>query len=236
MDHILFVLIGFLGSFASAVFGFGTALLVLGIGSQILPVKDAIALATVLFTASTVTKSAIFARFIDWKMVAVMTLASLPFAYLGAQLLSVLPGDLIKKMLGGMILAYLVIRVSGLLPAFRVGRAGLLGGSALYGFVSGLLGSGNLVKVILFREMNITKEAFVGAMAATSIMANLAKLVSYWQTGLLRGDMVWPGLALVICAVVTSLIGRRILRKMNAGVFETGVQVVSVLAALALLL
>lgn len=236
MDDILFVLIGFVGSFASAVFGFGTALLVLGVGSHVLPVKDAIALATVLFAASTVTKSLLFGRYIDWNLVGIMTLASLPFAYLGAELLSVLPGDLIKRMLGVMILIYLGVRLSGVLPAFRVGRGGLLAGSALYGFVSGLLGSGNLVKVILFREMNITKEAFVGAMAATSVMANVAKLGSYWHSGLLRVDMAWPAFGLVICAIVTSLIGRRILRHMNAGVFETGVQVVLVLAAVALLI
>ncbi len=235
MDYVVFVIIGVLGSLASAVFGFGTALLVLAIGSHVIPVKEAIALATVLFTASTVAKSALFARHIDWKVVAVMALACLPFAYLGAQLLAIVPADHIKRLLGAMVLAYLALGLANALPAWRIGMTGLVAGSALYGFVSGLLGSGNLIKVIMFREMKITKEAFVGAMAATSVMSNLAKLTSYFETGLLGAHVAWPALALAVGAVIAAVIGRAVLTTLDGKTFETGVQVLLGAAAVALL-
>jgi uncharacterized membrane protein YfcA len=235
MDHTLFVLIGLIGALASAVFGFGTALLVLAIGSHVLPVKETIALATVLFTASTVTKTFLFARHVDWKVVAIMAVACLPFAYLGAELLAVAPAEAIKRLLGAMVLIYLGLSLTNRLPRIRIGTGGLIAGSALYGFVSGLLGSGNLIKVIVFREMNITKEAFVGAMAATSVMSNAAKLTSYTRTGILTADMAVPALALCASAVIAAFAGRMILKKIAVGTFETGVQVLLGAAAIMLL-
>ncbi|MGI9426506.1 MAG: sulfite exporter TauE/SafE family protein [Hyphomicrobiaceae bacterium] len=236
MDYALFVLVGLAGSLASAVFGFGTALLVLAIGSHVLPVKETIALATVLFTASTVTKTLLFGRHIDWKVVAIMAVACLPFSYLGAQLLAAVPADHIKRLLGVMVLAYMVLSLSRLLPAIKIGTAGVIVGSALYGFVSGLLGSGNLIKVIMFREMRMTGEAFVGAMAATSVMSNIAKLGAYSQTGLLHCGLVWPALALALSAIGAAFVGRAILRKIDGRTFETGVQVLLGAAAAALLI
>lgn len=235
MDYALFVAIGLAGSLASAVFGFGTALLVVAVGSHVIPVKEAIALGTVLFAASTITKTALFGRHINWRVVSVMAIGCLPFAYLGAQLLAIAPAGTIKVALGLMVLAYLALSLTKRLPSLKIGFVGLAVGSALYGFVSGLLGSGNLIKVILFREMKITKEAFVGAMAATSIISNLAKLTSYIRNDLLTADMAGPATILAMGAVVTAVLGRLVLRKLKVRQFEIGVQILLGVAAAALL-
>lgn len=235
MDQIAFILIAFVASFASAIFGFGSALLVLAFGSLILPVKETITLATVLFTASTVTKSLLFRDHIDWKMVAVMSFACLPFAYLGAQLLAVASAEFVKPMLGVMVLIYLGLTATKRFPSISIGMPGLFAWSALYGFVSGFLGSGNMIKVMLFREMKITKEAFVGAMAATAVLSNIVKLTSYIRSGLLTVDMAWAALALVLVSVAVALIGRLFLKKLSAKAFQTGVQVLLGIAAIALL-
>nr|WP_319513744.1 sulfite exporter TauE/SafE family protein [uncultured Cohaesibacter sp.] len=231
----LFVVVGFLSALASAVFGFGTAVFLLAIGSHLLDVKDTIVLATVLFAASTITKSILYGRHIDWRIVGVMALSCLPFSYGGSLLLVLLPGELVKQLLGAMVLCYVFLKHIGRLPAFRIGWGGLIVGSALYGFVSGLVGSGNLIKVILFREMQISRQAFVGAMAATSVLSNLAKLSGYWQSGLMTMQMAGPAAALIVAAVVAALLGRFMLTRISAHWFEAGLQILMVIAALALL-
>jgi len=107
-----------------------------------------------------------------------MSLASLPFAYIGAALLNSVPADTLRKLLGGMILSYLLVSRFKASFGWKPNTLMLVTGSAAYGFISGLLGSGNLVKVVLFRELSLSKEAFVGAMAATSVVANAAKLAA----------------------------------------------------------
>jgi uncharacterized membrane protein YfcA len=235
IEYLLFVLLGFSASIISAVFGFGTALIVLAVGSHILPIKEAIALGTVLFFASTTFKSLLFSKHIEWRVAGIMAFTSLPFAYLGASLLADLPAGVLKRLLGAMILLYLVMSRFKLFPKFKIGTAGLIGGSAVYGFVSGLLGSGNLIKAIIFREMNITKEAFVGAMAATSVLSNTAKITAYTQSDLLHSGHALPVMGLVIGAIVAALVGQRILRNISVGGFEVGMQAVLAISAVALM-
>ena len=235
VDYVIFVLLGFFASIISAVFGFGTALVVLALGSHVLPIKETIALATVLFAATTISKSVLFTKHIDWKVVAIMSLASLPFAYLGATLLVHVPAQLLKRLVGIMVLTYVAMTYFKLFPKIRIATAGLIFGSAAYGFLSGLLGSGNLIKAILFKEMNITKEAFVGAMAATSVLANLAKLTAYTKAGLITMNLLWPITGLIIAGASASLLGRSILKGISVNQFERCVQAVLVISALGLL-
>lgn len=236
MEYVLFVLIGFVSALVSAVFGFGTALLVISVGAHVLPVKEAIVLGSVLFAASTVTKTIVYRQHIDWKVVGVIAVACVPFSYVGSLALSVVAADGVQRAFGAMVLLYVLLTNTNLMPRFRVKTPGLMAGSAIYGFVSGFLGSGNLIKVIMFREMAITKEAFVGAMAATAVMSNLVKLMGYWQGQLLWLDMIYPALGLTVSAVVSVFLGKFVLRKISPQVFETGVKVILCVAAAALLL
>jgi len=220
----------------SAVFGIGTALIVLALGSYILPVKETIALATVLFTASTISKSVLYSKQIDWKLVCMMSVASLPFAYWGATLMTDVPGEILRKLLGAMLLLYVGMSAFKLLPKVNIGTPGLLAGSAAYGFLSGLLGSGNLIKAILFREMNITKEAFVGAMAATSVVANIVKIIAYTDAGLLNAKLKLPAMGLAIAAVSAVAVGRCLLGGIGNSQFSIGLQIILGISAIGLLL
>ena len=235
IEYVVFVLLGFFASIISAVFGFGTALVVLALGSHVLPIKETIALATVLFAVTTISKTVLFTKHIDWRVVATMPIASLPFAYLGAMLLTHVPAQLLKRLLGIMVLIYIVMTYYKLFPKVRIGTLGLIFSSASYGFLSGLLGSGNLIKAILFKEIKLTKEAFVGAMAATSVLSNLAKLTAYTKSGLLTTNLLWPVLGLVISGTMAVFLGRYILRDITVTQFERSVQVVLAVSTIGLL-
>lgn len=223
MDYAVFVGIALISSIVSAVFGLGTALLVIAVGSHILPIKEAIALATILFTAETCTRTFLYRAHIDWRLTGLMTAFSVPFAYLGASALAVAPVDLLKTSLGSMILLYVVMAFSGWRPKVEMGRTALILGSAGYGFVSGLLGTGNVIKAVVFDHMGLRKEAFVGVMAATSVLANFTKIGSYVADGLIDERHFLPGVGLVFCIVAVTLLGRVLLKRVTPEHFRTGV-------------
>ncbi len=228
-------MLGFIASLVSSVFGFGSAILVLAIAPHFLPIGEAIALAAVLFGASTLVKSLLFRQHLDWRVVGIMAIASIPFAYLGGRILPALDPELARRLLGLMILTYLLIRLVPL-PSVRIGTAGLMIGSALYGFLSGLLGTGSVIKVVIFREMNISREAFVGAMAATSVLASGAKILAYIQAGLLDRALLWPSAGLIVAATAAALIGRRFLGRISLAHFDWGVRALLAVAAIAMVL
>lgn len=210
-------------------------MVVLAIGPHLIPVGEAIALAAVLFGASTLTKTIMFHKHMDWKVVGIMAIASVPFAYLGGTLLSQMDPALTRRLLGLMILSYLSLSYIKP-PSIRMGLGGIALGSAAYGFLSGLLGSGSVIKVVMLRELKITREAFVGAMAATSVLASGAKIAAYYQAGLLSMQLWIPIVGLSIAAVTAALIGRFYLRKITADGFDLGVRVLLAFAAIALII
>jgi uncharacterized membrane protein YfcA len=236
MEFLPFIVLGFFASAIAGVFGFGSAMIMLAFGPYLVGAEQAVALSAVLFGASTLTKSLLFRQHMHWRIVLIMAVASVPFAYLGGLLMPALPAGVLPRLLGAMILFYLATTRFNFLPRFRIGTPGLVAGAAAYGLTSGLIGSGNVIKVVMFREMNISRESFVGAMAATSVLASLAKASAYWQSGLLNPELAWPMAGLVAVAVVAALLGRGALRKMSAGWFDTGIQLLLLVAAVGLLL
>ena len=235
-DHVCFILLGFLATLVSAVFGLGTALITLSLGPWILPVKSVIALSAVLFAAATLTKSILFHHVIPWRAIIGVSLVSLPFAWLGGLCVGALPADLLRRLLGLMVLGSLAVSRFRVGPRARPHRWLLGVGAAIYGFVSGLLGSGNLVKAILLRPMALGQAGFVGTMAATSVLANGGKLAAYAQAGLLPATH-WPTmLGLVAAALLAAIIGKACLHRLAIHWFEAGLRSVIALSALLLLL
>jgi len=125
--------------------------------------------------------------------------------------------------MGIMVQSYLLLITFNWMPKFKIGLPGIVLGSTEYGFISGLLSSGNIIKAILFREMNISKQAFVGAMAATSVLANVVKLDAYEQSNLINMALLRPMVSLAIFAVIAVLAGRYLLHKVSKEDFTVGI-------------
>lgn len=233
--YLIFIAVSLGASIVSAVFGFGTAMFVLAAGSLILPVKECIALATILFTGNTLMKSGLYWREINWRLTAIMSLVSLPFAFIGAQIMAVAPVDLLQTLLAVLTLIYVALHLRGPMPHVALSRPLVYGASGLYGFFSGLIGTGNLIKAIFLQRAGFEKQAFVGVMAATSVLANLGKLVSYSHSGILQPGHWKPGLALVAISILSTIAGRSLLRRLSSAHFQRGVLCLLIVLAVALI-
>lgn len=276
MMYALFVLLAFVSSLLSGIFGFGSAMIVLALGPYFLPGHEVVALSAVLFAASTITKTIAFRAHLHWPLVMTITLGSLPFAYVGGLMLPLLSQDMLQRCLGLLILTHVLLTHTKLWlpgrfltsyflpsnqdrhrrittdgpgaaatsdtpqpikqPARQPGQAYLIAIAASYGFTSGLVGSGSVIKALFFRRLELGKEAFVGTMAATSVVATIGKIGAYSQTGLLHGGLLTPMLALTIVAIAAVLISRVYLRKIDSTVFSHGVTVLLIVAGTGLLI
>ena len=93
-----------------------------------------------------------------------------------------------------------------------------------------------MIKAILFRQLAIAKDGFVGIMAATSILTNIAKLSAYASDELLHSGQFSTMGWLVLAAILAALLGKKILQRISLRGFKTGVLAVLALAGTALLL
>ncbi|WP_020591178.1 sulfite exporter TauE/SafE family protein [Kiloniella laminariae] len=235
MEYVYFLAIAFFGSMISAIFGLGSGFFVLSFGALLLPLKDCIALTTVLFTAATLTKAVLYRKEIDWKLALTIALASIPFAWLGAETLARIDPEPLKPLLAGFIIFSVALTLTGYRMSLPTNLSTTLTVSALYGFISGFLSSGNPVKAIAMEKMGFERQAFIGVMAATGIGVNLTKITSYAGNGILHKGHLTIGLALFSIAIITAILGKHLVMKIPGEQHKKGLSLILLVAAGALL-
>jgi len=222
MEITLLTLTAFLASIFSVLVGFGAGLIFIPIGSLFLPIKTVIALATTFFIGNNIWKSLFFWKSINWKLVIWIGLFPIAFTIIGASILLLLPTDWIEKGLGLLLLFYvwdkLQLKIKLKLRGWRIALGG-----ALYGFFSGLTGTGGPVKAAVLDHLKLNKETFIGTMAVTGLFQNIPKTILFTQGGLLtKQDLPLIGF-LLIAGLVGSLIGKKLVKHLSPRLFRYGV-------------
>ncbi|WP_417428355.1 sulfite exporter TauE/SafE family protein [Kiloniella sp.] len=235
MELYLFLIIALAGSLVSAVFGLGSGFIALSIGSLFIPIKDCIALTTILFMASTFTKTILYRQHINWRLSATIAIGSIPFSWLGAETLSSIDPEPLRPLLAGFIILSVIISALGLKLSLPQRTSIALIVAAFYGYISGLLSSGNPIKALALDRMGFEKQSFIGVMAATALGVNLIKLISYSSNNILRPEHYPIGIALIMIAILSALAGRKLIGKIEDQRYKHGLSIILVFSAITLL-
>jgi uncharacterized membrane protein YfcA len=115
---------------------------------------------------------------IHWKPVGLFLLGAIPFSILGALSFVQLPKDLVTRAIGVAILVFVALRYFGLLK-IKNGRALLVAGGGMVGFLSGLMGSAGPFGAAIFLSLGLPPVAYVASEATTALVMHGVKTVIY---------------------------------------------------------
>ena len=230
----LFYGIVLLTSVLSASFGVGSFILI-PLAAMVYGSKEAVGIITLYFLFQNINKIIVFQKHIVWNVSFKMILWSIPGAILGSFALGFLPADLFNKVLAIFILAYIANDVFEFVPKkhYSTHKIPLFG--MLYGFLSGLVGSGNLVKGPLFTSMGLLKESYIGTYAITSFFVNVPKILVYLFIGVIVGSTFLKAIPFLVVSVVGTWIGKHLLSRISDHIFYYIVNIVFAISAVALL-
>jgi len=229
--HILILLAAGAGTgFASGLLGIGGGSIMIPISywlitamdvSQDLAIKIAFgtSLLVILPTAISGSWAHSKKKAVRWKTALVLGSCALVGALVGATLAAHLPGEILKKGFGGLVLAIALWMGLGIMQRFRGEDAELrenLGLVAACGFpigmVTGLtgLGGGVLIVPVLVLALNFPMHIAVGTSVASIILASLGGIVGYIVNGLgvpglLPYSMGYINLPVWLCLAATSI-------------------------------
>jgi hypothetical protein len=229
--HILILLAAGAGTgFASGLLGIGggsimipvSYWLIISMGiSQDLAVKIAFgtSLLVILPTALSGSWRHNKERAVRWKVALVLGSCALAGALVGATLAAHIPGEILKKGFGGLILAIALWMGSGVSPKPRGGDAELRENLRLaaacgfpIGMVTGLtgLGGGVLIVPVLVLALNFPIHLAVGTSVASIILASLGGIAGYIVnglevSGLLPYSIGYINLPIWLCLAATSI-------------------------------
>ncbi|MBI2135241.1 sulfite exporter TauE/SafE family protein [Candidatus Woesearchaeota archaeon] len=234
-NEIIFLLLAFIISIFATPIGFGSALLLVPLSSFLLPIKSAIAVLTIFFMASNVSRIIIFRKHIDWKITLFILYGAIPFVFAGALLLVYAPSDIIEKILGIIILLYAINDYLNITKKVKLKNYAISMVGGLFGFFSGIIGTGNAITAALLTHMGIRKERFIATMAITALFVNAIKIGIYSKFALVTIDDIPLVAALIIIAFVGAYLGKNLVKMIKPELFRRLVLILLLVVSLKLL-
>jgi len=236
IDPNVLLAFALIASLISGIIGFGSAIIFISLGSLFFPIKSVIFLGTVFFLAMNASKIMLYAKAIQGRLATLIILAGLPGTYLGAKFMVTSDPAFLQKILGGIILLYVIWASLHHGKIKKISHFVVAGGSFVYGLVAGAIGTGSVIKVMILDRIGLRKEAFVGTMAVTAGLSNVIKLWVYSSLPLAEKNEYGLMAALVVIAFLGTWLGRHVLRKLTPEAFQKLVLGALFLIALRLLI
>jgi len=234
----------FLLAAASVIAGAIAAVTGFGIGSLLTPVlalrtgtKIAVAAVAIPHFIGTAQRFWILRRHVDRRVLLGFGIASAIGGLAGALLHERVSGRALAVAFGCLLLLASISELTGWINHVRWGRlAGWVAG-ALSGLLGGLVGNQGGIRSASMLGFDVPKESFVATATAVGLFVDMARLPVYL---ILEGREVvrlWPLLVLsTLCVVIGTLVGTRLLRRIDERVFRRAVAILLFVLGLHMLL
>src|SRR5947207_3678020 len=234
----------FLLAAASVIAGAIAAVTGFGIGSLLTPVlalrtgtKIAVAAVAIPHFIGTAQRFWILRRHVDRRVLLGFGIASAIGGLAGALLHERVSGRALAVAFGCLLLLASMSELTGWINHVRWGRlAGWVAG-ALSGLLGGLVGNQGGIRSASMLGFDVPKESFVATATAVGLFVDVARLPVYL---ILEGREVvrlWPLLVLsTLCVVIGTLVGTRLLGRIDERVFRRAVAILLFVLGLHMLL
>ncbi|MBE9159893.1 sulfite exporter TauE/SafE family protein [Nodosilinea sp. LEGE 06152] len=155
-----------------------------------------------------------------WKQVLPLVLSAMALVPVGARFLALLEPTLLRRIIGGLILGFVLLLLTGKSRYTHPRLALTSGVGALSGFLTGLAGIGG-PPIVLYQMSSSNLAAanranFIVFFALTQIIA----LGSYWASGLISVTVGGLFIRLLPAFVVGQVLGQRCFRRVNEKLFR----------------
>lgn len=210
----------FAGATLAAVSGFGGAAVLLPVLVAVVGPRLAVPVLTVAQLVGNGSRVWFNRRQVEFPVVGWFALGGVPFAVLGSILFASAPLHALTRLIGGFLILIVLWRRLGRPLGWRPTLHSFAGIGAVSSLLSALVGSVGPLMAPLFLAYGLVKGAYIGTEAAATVVMHVTKLVVYRQVRVLPEAAVFVGLSLAPLMVAGSWVGKRIVDRMPARVFE----------------
>ncbi|MGV0962341.1 MAG: sulfite exporter TauE/SafE family protein [Polynucleobacter sp.] len=215
MSELIFqgVLLGSLGLIAGVlggVLGFGTTIILMPALVYFYGPMQTIPVIAITATVANISRVFLWWRVIDWKACAVYGLTAIPAVVLGANTLVSLNERLIQLVLGIFLIGLIPIRRWMRRQQFhlKLWQLSLVG--AFIGYLTGIVATTGAINTPFFLAYGLSKGAFLGTEAASTLSILFAKGIAFHQLGVLNSTAIIQGLLIGSTVMAGSILSKRI--------------------------
>jgi uncharacterized membrane protein YfcA len=218
----------------SAVIGMGGGVTLVAVMAALLEPAIVVPIHGVVQMVSNSTRSLALLRSVMWPVMLLYVPTLLLGAWIGIHFYRGAGLPWFRPLIGAFVLAFLLwdrFKPKRLmLPRWIFVPAGLLGG-----IITILIGASGPYLAAFFLRDDMNREQIVATKAAIQTAGHLVKIPAFMSVGFVYREHLGLILPLLACAVIGTLIGTRILKRMNERVFQVAFRVFLAILALRLI-
>jgi uncharacterized membrane protein YfcA len=235
LNYIFILSVGLVAGTISGIVGTGSSIMLVPVLVYEFGPKQAVPIMAVAAIMANLSRILAWWREVDWRACAAYSLTGIPAAALGARTLLVLPSHAVDISIGLFLIAMVPVRHWLARHDFKLSLWHLAVGGALIGFLTGIVVSTGPLSVPLFVFYGLTKGAFIGTEAASSLGLYFSKSVTFERFGALTWDVGLKGLIAGSSLMVGAFIAKRFVLKLDPNVFRLVLDVIMLVAGISML-
>ncbi len=198
MELPLLALLTFIAAVIGTMTGFGTSTVMVPVLVMFFPVPVVLLFVGILHWCGDVWKMLLF-RKIRLRIALAFGVPAILLSIAGASLVLTIPHELMIRALGVFLILYAVsILVFHMHSTMRPGALSAMLGGGLSGFCIGLFGFGGELRTVFLTLYRLPKEVYLGTIGAVAFMTDIARIATYWLSGVRLPDDLLQSLLVLI--------------------------------------
>lgn len=219
--EILFFVAAYVSEIVGTIAGFGSSTVFLPLALLFFDFKTALVLVAILHIFGNIGRISFFRHGLDRRVLLMFGVPSVVLTFIGALLVSHLPQDVLKGVLGVFLVVYAGISFwRGGLHVKPTLQNSMLGGG-LSGFLAGLIGTGGALRGAFLTAFGLPKERFIATAAAIALAVDLTRIPVYVAEGFLGNQYYWYIPFLLIMALAGSFTGKQVVKRIPQKKFKS---------------
>ena len=218
--NVLFFLSAFIAEIIGTTAGFGSSTVFLPLALLFFDFKTALVLVALLHTFGNISRVSFFKHGLDRHILIIFGVPSVVLTLIGALLVTYLPQEMLKGILGVFLIIYSIISLWKEDLKVRPSLFNSVIGGGLSGFLAGLIGTGGALRGAFLTAFGLPKEKYIATVAAIALAVDFTRIPVYFAEGFLTSRYYWYIPVLLIVALAGSFTGKQVVKQVPQKTFR----------------
>jgi hypothetical protein len=229
--EIIFWITGFFAAFLGNIAAFGISSILLPIAVTVFPFELALILTSIFHLFGNLGRIGFFRGELKMRIFLLFGVPNVIFTFIGANLVGIFPEAVLKLILGIILVLYSILGLSGRELRFESRKPYLILGGSIYGFFSGLVGSGGPLRGAMLSSFGLTGGAYVSTNGGISFLTDITRVSVYLWNGYLPREFYWHIPLLFIVAITGGYFSKLAIDRMESEQFRNIIHLAVLLAS-----
>lgn len=211
----IIALLIFIAGLVGFLVGFGTSTLLIPFLVFWYPVHTVLILVGLLHLLGDINKILFLFKSVPWRLIFIFSIPTILMSFLGAELTFFINRLLFLRLLGIMLLIYVLIQWFHKKIVLPSNNMVTLIGGGIYGFFQGLTGIGGVLRATILNSYNLSPAVFIAANGFIALLVDVVRVSTYVSHGLPTEFSFVEYLLFFVATLLSVFVGRYLIHKIS---------------------